>query len=137
MNQKGPLFNNFTNSSLATSKAVCWGKLHFKRMPIKDTKRFMGMCKRSYVTGEIFVDERDRDPWPACTIVDLWDRPKLGVQVQRLSDDNYLFVPHVLAHRTWLYHDRFNSAQGLEHSQDHDEHSMIRDVLSIRCVDAP
>jgi len=93
---------------------------------------YMGKVHRNCITGRVHLRRLARSP--GYSIVDLCSRPVLSGTLQDFLEDKFLFRMVPLGYRTWLYHDlyRQQKAGQLEFPE-----SLIHEVLSHRCVDAP
>mmetsp|Transcript_15778 Transcript_15778/g.34505 ORF Transcript_15778/g.34505 Transcript_15778/m.34505 type:complete len:479 (+) Transcript_15778:164-1600(+) len=97
----------------------------------EDTTRAMGTAQRSPVTGEVILD-RD-DLWPAFDVVDLFNRQYINGSLRQIVEDNYLFLPVPLPHRTWVYHALFEDRQ--VGKTGNPEHSMVMEALNTPGID--
>lgn len=135
----GPIINNFTEnvnksgSKTSHRKSLC-GSLVFDKKDISQEISHMGRCWRSYVTGEIFLNEKEM--WPWFDIVDLWTRNRLRGLVKDIAEDPYLFVAIPMLYRTWIYHGKFEDKKNFTESVD-PQTAIVTTTLQFPCIDAP
>lgn len=113
-------------------EATGFGEFVFRRLGPRGNQVLMGKCKRSAVTGEVWL--RSKVDFPDYSIVDLYTRYYLVGNLHSFSADQYLFRPVPLLYRTWMYHVFNRRQQTLQSSRDY---GMLVQVLEQRCIDAP
>jgi len=95
---------------------------------------FFNCTTRNSVTGRIVMKE-DRYI-PGFVLVDLFGRRRLIGNPEQIMEDHYIFRPHVLSHRTWIYHKYAKDPRRLAQVNGKDSmNGMIKKILSIECID--
>lgn len=99
----------------------------------------MGAVGRNAITGCVNVRREkkvmeEQGDLPDCSVIDLWKRKLVTGSPQDLDSDMYLFRPHILGYRTWIYHYLFKHRVVVQSS---DENAMIKATLDHMCIDGP
>lgn len=81
--------------------SIADGEMLIQRKAIPN-EYFVGAMTRNPFTGVVFLEKIENTF--DFTIVDLFDRDYVMGSPENLSSDQYLFRPHVLGYRSWVYH---------------------------------
>eukprot|EP00434_Breviolum_minutum_P024157 symbB.v1.2.021326.t1/scaffold1838.1/size108694/6 len=116
-------------------EAISIDKLKLRRVGTSFTlSHFFNCTTRNSVTGRIVMKE-DRYI-PGFVLVDLFGRRRLIGNPEQIMEDHYIFRPHVLSHRTWIYHKYAKDPRRLAQVNGKDSmNGMIKKILSIECID--
>eukprot|EP00435_Cladocopium_sp_Y103_P057707 s2050_g20.t1 len=116
-------------------EAISIDKVKLRRVGTSLTlSHFFNCTTRNSVTGRIVMKE-DRYI-PGFVLVDLFGRRRLIGSPEEIMEDHYIFRPHVMSHRTWIYHKYAKDPRKLAQVTGKDSmNGMIKKILSLECID--
>lgn len=116
-------------------EAISIDKVKLRRVGTSITlSHFFNCTTRNSVTGRIVMKE-DRYI-PGFVLVDLFGRRRLIGNPEQIMEDHYIFRPHVMSHRSWIYHKFAKDPRKLAQVNGKDSmNGMIKKILSVECID--
>lgn len=116
-------------------EAISIDKVKLRRVGTSITlSHFFNCTTRNSVTGRIVMKE-DRYI-PGFVLVDLFGRRRLIGNPEQIMEDHYIFRPHVMSHRSWIYHKFAKDPRKLAQVNGKDSmNGMIKKILSLECID--